>query len=1443
MGLKLGTLFEKLPNETLVHLSDYEFDRLSFYRANKTVKGILHAPSPLKHSDYTALCDWLSQAGQCQFDLYVRSDTSQIAENELEKYFSLSAPEPLQRLLSRASIRYDEKNMVILFVFSDESQLKEALDDEKLFHGFLEQIGLGALKIRMEILERNAPEVETVVRRVQTQEKPKEEPKEKKRYARVKREDWPKVNLHDIRDQAENIWFEGEVFAADEIVTKYGKTIRTLSVYDGTDAINVKCFEGKNFTKEELSELKAGKQFRIYGSVIYDTYAKDYVCQAVACEMVNMEADTDPSQEKRVELHMHTNMSEMDGVCSAEEVVKYAFGLGHPGICITDHADCQGFVKAFNTAKSLTKGSDRSFKVGLGCEMNMAEDRLTIVRNKTDDPLNSRTYICFDLETTGLSCNYDSIIEFGAVKICDNVVVDRRQQFILPPIPIPAVITRKTNITPQMVSGALTFEQAADDLLEWIGDAVLVAHNATFDYHFMNEELRRIGRPPLTNPVIDTLDLSRALLKERRYYRLGNVANFYHITYDEEVAHRADYDAEVLSSVFMALLHDAEKRGAHTLSQLDDVQDEDAYTKVRRSHITVLAKDQKGLKRLYEMITESCTNTLVVMSKSGKEGGAAEPRVKRSEVSRDRSHLLIGSSCLNNEIFELACNGDDERLLKAMQWYDYIEIQPPGNYSTEVVLGSIPSMDRVREVLKRIIAMARKAGKPVCATSDAHYCKPSQKIFRDVYIMSQGVGGVTHPLYIRDNELRQRTKNPDQHIRLTEEMKECFAFLNDDALVHEIVIENPLKIFGMLDEIRPVPSGTFPPVIEGSDDKLREICHATEKRMYEFEGKVPEIVSERLNQELDNIIRNGFGVHYYIAHLLVKRSNDDGYVVGSRGSVGSSFTATMSGITEVNPLPPHYLCPQCHYSEFISSIQCASGFDLPDRTCPHCGHVMRGNGHNIPFQTFLGFNADKTPDIDLNFSNEYQARAHAFIKEVFGEKHAYRAGTIGTVAEKTAYGYVSGYCEKMNITDMRRVMKDYLAVNCQDVKRTTGQHPGGIIIIPDKYDAEDFTPIQYPANDPQSEWKTTHYDFHDIHDNVLKFDILGHVDPTAMRLLQNISETKPTSIPMNDPETLSLFYCDDALKADPRVYKKETGALGLPEFGTRTTRRVLEETRPHVFSDLVIISGLSHGTDVWAGNAESLIQQGICTLSEVIGCRDDIMTYLLAKNLEPLMSFKIMESVRKGKGLSEEWEKAMKDHDVPDWYIDSCKKIKYMFPKAHAVAYVMMAVRIAWYKVHEPWNFYVQFLTLRCDAYEIETMTRGLEAIRERMNDIQSRLADRNAAVPVSNKEKSLFDTLEVCEELYARGYRIGNVDLYHSKARVFSYDPQDHQVIIPPFTVIDGLGGNVADSIERARNEAPFLSREDILKRTQLSDTLMKKLGSLGCLEGISERNQLSLF
>ncbi len=1427
-------------------LGEGEVLNVKFFRSDSHAEITVGTAEFLSFSEYQDLCDEIGAMVPLRWTVFVQPAHIRIQIPEILKYIeSFSVGEPGLKILADAVCRYDENTLS--FLFSSEEDRKKGEYVREILEEKCAQIGLKDLGLRFSLSEVSQSEVGQVSLHLPKEKEAVPEKAPKKKYYRQKYDTYPEISLKDASTVMENIQFEGVVFAKEDFeIRTTKKIIQSLSVFDGDDAIIVKRFEGKVFSKEDLNEISKGDRIRVFGSLVNDKYAADLVCEAQQVIKLDKVSVRDDAKEKRVELHVHTNMSEMDGVCEAAEVVKYAWELGHRGVAITDHADVQSFVKAYNTASSLKKGSDRAFKVVLGCEMNVAEDTLTIVRNAKDDAIDNTVFVCFDLETTGLSAKYDSIIEFGAVRVQNGAVLDRLQMFIKPPFPIPPIISRKTNITDAMVKDALPFSECAERILAWIGDDVLVAHNASFDYYFLNDELRRIGLPPLKNTVVDTLDMARAILKERRLYRLGSISRYYHIDYDEEVAHRADYDAEVLAGVFQCLLKDAGDMGARTLRDLQEkIQDEEAYRKVHRYHANVLAKNHEGLKALYRLVTESNTKTLAVMGKvTGRDGGevAAEARVLKSSLTKARKDLLITSGCSNSELFELACNGDDGRLEACMKWYDVIELQPLENYTTFVALGNVPSMERVKQVQKRIIDMAAKLGKPVIATSDAHYCRPDEKRFRDVYIMSQGVGGATHPLYIRDDLIRLRTKNPDQHIRTTDEMMKAFAWLEDPGLIQEIVIDNPNRVFDMIEEIRPVPSGTYPPIIEGSDDKLRQICADTAMRLYGFEGKVPDNVTERLNSELDNIIRNGFGVHYYIAHLLVKKSNEDGYVVGSRGSVGSSFTATMSGITEVNPLPPHYLCPSCRHSEFIDDISVKSGFDLPDKVCPHCGAIMRGNGHNIPFQTFLGFNADKTPDIDLNFSNEYQSRAHAFIKEVFGEKHAFRAGTIGTVAEKTAYGYVSGYCEKMNITDMKRPMRDYLASGCQNVKRTTGQHPGGIIIIPEQYDAEDFTPVQYPANDPSSDWMTTHYDFHDIHDNVLKFDILGHVDPTAMRLLQNIADRKPMDIPMNDPETLSLFYSDKALKADPKLYHQETGALGLPEFGTRTTRRVLEETRPHLFSDLVIISGLSHGTDVWSGNAQVLVQQGH-PLNEVIGCRDDIMTYLLDMKLEPIDAFKIMEDVRKGRGLREDQEEKMRARNVPDWYIDSCKKIKYMFPKAHAVAYVMMAVRIAWYKVHEPWNFYIQYLSLRCDAYEIETMTKGIEAVRARMQDIQARMNDRFTSNPASNKERSLFDTLEVCEEMLARGYRIGNVDLYRSRATQFITDPDDKKVIIPPFIVIDGLGANVARSIEDARAKGDFLSKEDILKRTQLSATLLRKLEVLGCLDGMQESNQMSLF
>ncbi len=1279
---------------------------------------------------------------------------------------------------------------------------------------------------------------------------PVEVTKNNYRVSRLKLNQYPELPIVECTEEMNQIKITAKIFEVETKARKDGKLIVSLSVYDQSDAIIVKCFEGRYFTAEDLQEYKVGDTCAFYGALKIDGFSfnKELAFMAEAIEKLpNENVILDDASEKRVELHTHTNLSEMDGICNVEEIISHAFNSGHRGVAITDHMVIQSFPKAQGYLKGLMKKSpDRDFKLIYGVEMNMVDEKLKIIYNPKDLNLDDCKYCVFDLETTGLSTRYDRIIEFGCVILEKGMVVGRKQMFINPEISISTHISSLTHIQNEDVADAKTFKEAASELLDLMDGCVLVAHNASFDYGFMNAELERNGLKPLTNTVIDTLDFARALHSDRRNYRLGNIARLYKVVYDDEVAHRADYDAEVLSSVFQLMIQDAKKKDVSTVIGLNDLQDEKSYIKVRKSHVTVLVKNKKGLKDLFNLITISHTKTLALFGKANSKNNGeefmAEPRILRNTLNEYREDLLIGTACYNGEIFELAANRSQIELENALAFYDYVEIQPLENYKPLLAFGTIPSLDRLKEILSNLIDTAKRMGKIVVATGDVHYVLPEQKLLRDIYINAQGIGGVRHPLYVYNAERRRLNTQPDQHFRNTTEMLKSFSWL-DEVLAKEIIIDNPNSLIDLCDQVYPVHDKLYTPVIEGSDEKLRDICYETARNTYG--PQLPEIVEKRLDRELNSIIGNGFGVIYYISHLLVKKSNQDGYLVGSRGSVGSSFVATMSGITEVNPLAPHYVCPKCFHNEFFLDGSVVSGFDLPDKPCPHCQTTMVGNGQDIPFETFLGFEGDKVPDIDLNFSGEYQEFAHAYTKEVFGEEYVYRAGTIGTVAQKTAFGYVAGYCEENGIENLRDAQKKRLSIGCEGVKRTTGQHPGGIIVIPNYMDVHDFTPVNYPANNPDSEWKTTHFEFHDIHDNVLKFDILGHVDPTAMRLLQNISGIDPLSIPMNDPETMSLFSCIDALKADPKIYSEKTGACGLPEFGTQFVRGILELTQPKTFSDLVIISGLSHGTDVWLNNAKDIVEAKIATLQQVIGCRDDIMTYLIHHGLKPKDSFFIMESVRKGKGLKAEWEDLMKENNIPDWYIESCKKIKYMFPKAHAVAYVVMAIRIAWFKVHYPHYYYVSYFTLRCDAYEVETMIQNHDFIQNRYNDITSRLnsMDREIKKTVSSKEQALLITLESCIEMQARGLKIGNISLYESHATEFRVSPHDNKIIIPPFTVVDGLGENVAKSIIEAREKALFLSKEDIMNRTQLSTTLLKKLEKLGVLDDVQDENQMSLF
>lgn len=1300
----------------------------------------------------------------------------------------------------------------------------------------------------------------------QTSKQPIKEKIQNNTKYQYKKKEYIEVKIDDLVDTLYNIKFIGEIFKVDERTTKTGITIQTIYVKDDDNAVVVKVVENRKFTKSILAENKAGKFANFYGNYRFDTFSNDYVFEPDQIEFVDeINPLVDDAQNKRVELHCHTKLSEMDGVSSPTEVVNSAFKMGHRGVAITDHLCLQGFHEAQGAYKAIKKANkDSDFKILYGCELNTCSPKLNIVYNANDNVLSEQEYVVFDLETTGLSTRHDYIIEFGAVLMYKGAEKERKDFFVKPPVALNTFTKNLTHISQEDVDKARTFAQCKDEILDFIKDRVLVAHNASFDFGFLNAELDRLGLPKLQNSVIDTLDLSKDLFKTRRAYALGNICRQYGVAYDEETAHRADYDASVLAQVFNLMLKDLTKQNIITLNDLNAFQKDDAFAKNRAYHATVLCKNQDGLKDLFKLISISNTDRLAIFGKANTKAGSdsefiAEPRIFKDDINKYRKNLLIGSACFNGEVFETASTRSREELAQVISFYDYIEIQPLGNYSYLYEDRGLFTKERLQEYLKDIIDEALKQNKILVATGDVHYCKKDEKILRDVYINAQAIGGAHHPLYLYNKEKRARQITPEQRFLNTNEMLEAFAWLNDEKLINKMVIDNPNMILDMCDNVEPFNDTLCPPrindaigiarkcnIIEepfidcneiiSADDYLRRLVDYNAKKTYG--NNVDPIITKRIETELNSIIGNGYGVIYFVCHLMVKRSNNDGYIVGSRGSVGSSLVATLSGITEVNPMPPYYLCPKCHHFEWAKDV--ASGYDLPNKACPECGEQMKGDGQNIPFETFLGFHGEKIPDIDLNFSGDYQPKAHLFTREIFGEKNVFRAGTISTVADKTAFGYVTGYCEEKNITNMSRAQKERLAAGCVDVKRTTGQHAGGIVVLPDDMQIEDVTPIQYPANDKDATWHSTHFEYHDFSDQLLKFDILGHVDPTAMRLFETISGIDVKTIPMNDAKVLSLFSSTDALNIINPNYKEITGAAGLPEFGTLNTRNTIVQTKPKVFSELVQISGLSHGTDVWRGNAEELIKAGI-KLKDVIGCRDDIMSTLMTYKLESSDAFNIMEHVRKGKGLTEDEENILLDHNVPKWYIESCRKIKYMFPKAHAVAYCIMAVRVAWFKVYHPEYYYVSYFSLRCDAYEIQTMIKDADSIYMRMQDLLAKINSREN--PATKKEKDIFDTLEVCYEMVSRGYKMTNIDLYRSKATEFSVNPENNHEIIPPFIVMDGLGENVAESIVRAREEREFLSKEDLANRTQLSTTLCKKLDDMGVLNGLDESNQMTLF
>ncbi|MBQ7140197.1 MAG: PolC-type DNA polymerase III [Bacilli bacterium] len=1233
------------------------------------------------------------------------------------------------------------------------------------------------------------------------------------------------TRIDNISVENENVVFEGLLFGVDYFESsKSDFKIVTLKITDYTSSIYAKVFfNDKDEYSNFKSKIKQGNWYRINGFTKNDMYAKCLVVNVRDIESIPSkdEIRIDDADEKRVELHAHTFMSQMDGLVSPTNLINRAREFGHKAIAITDHNAVQAFPEAYNNAKGM--------KVIYGVELNLIDDNVDMVFREDDSPLLDSTYVVFDFETTGFNAGgVDQIIEAGAVKICNGEIIDKFDEFINPGKPLLPKITELTGITDEMLKDKDDEETVIKRFIEWTGNCPMVAHNAKFDASFLEACYRKYNLGEYKNVLIDTLELSRVMDSNFARHSLSALVKRYDIPFDEESHHRADYDAEATALIFHKMIKRLSDRNLEKISDIKTIVESDDIHKFGNIyHINLLVKNKEGLRNLFKIVSLANTKYLY-----------KTPRILRSEINKYREGLLVGSGCVNGEIFMQAKSKSDEELANLMEFYDYIEVQPLTVYDHLVQTGDFSNTLELEENIKKIIRVGRQKGKIVVATGDVHHLDPKDKIFREVIITQKtpGIGGF-HPLY-KPNTIKNV---PSFHFMTTKEMLDSFYFI-DIEIRREIVIENTNKIADMIEEVEIIKDKLYTPKMDNSDSQVKEMVY---NRAHEIYGEnLPKIIEERIEKELQGIIGGGFDVIYLIAEKLVKRSNDDGYLVGSRGSVGSSFVATMMGITEVNPLPPHYICPKCKKSIFEENgielgSKYFSGYDLPDRVCG-CGTQMKKEGHDMPFATFLGFNADKVPDIDLNFSGEYQWRAHDFTKEMFGEHNVFRAGTIGTVAEKTAYGFAKGYCEYNNI-ELPPAEIERLAMGCTGVKRTTGQHPGGIIVIPKYMDIFDFSPYQYPADDATSRWYTTHFDFHAIHDNVLKLDILGHDDPTALKMLGDITGVNLEDIPFDDKKVLSIFSSPKALGVTKEQIMCETGTLGVPEFGTRFVIEMLKDTRPTTFAELVKISGLSHGTDVWLGNAKDLIINKICEFKDVIGCRDDIMVYLMYHGLEPLDAFKIMEFVRKGKASKdkEQWEiykKLMQEKNIEEWFIDTCHKIKYMFPKAHATAYVMMGYRVAWFKVYKPIEYYSTYFSVRSSDFDIETMIAGYDKIKEKIFEIT------NKGYDATNKEISIMGALDIALEMTARGFKFGNIDLNKSDSTKFIID-EDRKTLIPPFRVIDGLGDTVAKKIIEERNQRPFLSIEDLQVRAKISTTTIAKMRSMGILDNMDESNQLSLF
>ena len=1215
------------------------------------------------------------------------------------------------------------------------------------------------------------------------------------------------IEIEKIDGEIGEVTVKGKILTVDKRELRSGRTIVVFDVSDFTDTISVKLFAKPEMMEDIDAAVKAGTFIRLKGMTTIDKFDGELNIGSVhgikKCEDFTI-GRMDNSLEKRVELHCHTKMSDMDGVSEVKDLVKRAKKWGMPAIAVTDH----GCVQAFPDANhAIDKGDE--LKILYGVEGYLVDDLKELVVNEKGQSFDD-AYIVFDIETTGFSPINNRIIEIGAVKVVDGKIVDKFSMFVNPDVPIPFEIEKLTGINDSMVMDAPMISEALPKFMEFCGDAVLVAHNAAFDTSFIERGAELLGLP-YGPTIVDTVALARLLLPNLNRFKLDTVAKALKISLENH--HRAVDDAGATAEIFVKFIEMLRGRGVNGLAQLNAMNhaSPEAIKKMPSHHVIILAKNDMGRTNLYRLVSNSHIDYF-----------ARNPRIPKSMLVKYREGLIIGSACEAGELYQaLLRENSDAEISRLVNFYDYLEIQPLGNNDFMLRDGTVQSKEELMNINRRIVKLGEQFNKPVCATCDVHFLDPEDEVYRRIIMAGKG--------------FKDCDEQAPLFLRTTEEMLEEFQYLGSDK-AYEVVVTNTRKIADMCEKISPVRPDKCPPVIEDSDKTLRTICYDTAHSIYGEE--LPEIVTERLERELNSIISNGFAVMYIIAQKLVWKSNEDGYLVGSRGSVGSSFVATMAGITEVNPLSPHYYCPSCHYSDFtsdeVSKYSGMAGCDMPDRNCPVCGEPLKKEGFDIPFETFLGFKGNKEPDIDLNFSGEYQSKAHDYTEVIFGKGQTYRAGTIGTLADKTAFGYVKKYYEEHGVRK-RNCEINRIVQGCVGVRRTTGQHPGGIIVLPHGEEIYSFTPVQRPANDMTTKTVTTHFDYHSIDHNLLKLDILGHDDPTMIRMLEDLTGLDAKSFPLDSPEVMSLFQSTNALGITPAdIGDCNLGALGIPEFGTDFAMQMLTDTQPKYFSDLVRIAGLAHGTDVWLGNAQTLIQEGKANIQTAICTRDDIMTYLIGMGLDKELSFTIMESVRKGKGLKEDWITEMLEHDVPEWYIWSCKKIKYMFPKAHAAAYVMMAWRIAYCKVFYPLAYYAAFFSIRANGFSYALMCQGRDKLEFHLADYKRREDS------LSKKEQDTLRDMRIVQEMYARGYEFMPIDLFRVKAHHF-------QVIdgklMPALSTIEGLGDKAADSVVEAAKDGPFLSKEDFRNRGKVPQNVCDVLAELGILGDLAETNQLSIF